>query len=64
MPKNGKNELKFRHNMHYRNSNHFLKFCENLPKNDDFFAKNLIFFKFYGSITSFRKKCLLKKGLK
>ena len=54
MPKNGQNDLKFGHKMHYGDSNQFLKFCENLPKNDDFLAKNLIFFKFYGSIFGFQ----------
>ena len=52
--KNGQNDLKFRHNMHYGDSNHFLKFCQNLSKNHDFLAKNPYFFKLYGSISVFK----------
>ena len=39
MHKNGQNDLKFRHNMHYWDSNQFLKFCKNLPKSDDVWPK-------------------------
>jgi len=53
MPKNGQNDLKFRNNMHYGDSNHFLKFWQNLPKNADLMAKKQTFFKFDGSIFSF-----------
>ena len=44
MPKNGQNDLKFGHNMHYGDSNQFLKFCENLPKMMIFWPK-IRFFK-------------------
>ena len=53
MPKNGQNDLKFGHNMHYGDSNHFLKFWQNLPKNADLMAKKQAFFKFDGSIFFF-----------
>ena len=53
MPKNGKNDLKFGHNMHYGDSNHFLKFWQNLSKNADLMAKKQAFFKFDGSIFFF-----------
>ena len=39
MPKNGCNHLKFGHNMYYDDFYHFPKFCQNLLKNGDFFAK-------------------------
>ena len=50
MPKNGQNDLKFEHNMHYGDSNCFLKFWQNLPKNVDLMAKKQAFLKFDGSI--------------
>ena len=53
MPKNGQNDLKFGHNMHYGDSNHFLNFWQNLPKNADLMAKKQVFFKFDGSIFFF-----------
>ena len=53
MPKNGQNDLKFEHNMHYGDSNHFLKFWQNLPKNGDLMAKKQAFFKFDSSFLFF-----------
>ena len=53
MPKNCQNGLKFEHNMHYGDSNNFLKFWQNLPKNGDLMAKKQAFFKFDGSIFFF-----------
>ena len=53
MPKNGQNDLKFGHNMHYGDSNHFQKIWQNLPKNADLMAKKQAFFKFDGSIFLF-----------
>ena len=50
MPKNGRNDLKFKQDMYYDHFYHFPKFCQNLLKNGDCFAKKHQFFKFYGSI--------------
>ena len=54
MSKNGQNDLKFGQKMHYGDSNHFQKICQNLSKNDDFLAKNPYFFKLYGLISVFK----------
>ena len=43
MPENGLNDLKFRHKMYYDHFYPFLKFCQNLSKNGDFWQKNAIF---------------------
>ena len=53
MPKNGQNDLKFGHNMHYGDLNDFLKFWQNLPKNADLMAKKQAFFKFEHKMQGF-----------
>ena len=45
MPKNGSNDLKFRHKMYCNDSNQILKLCQSLPKYVDFLAENQSFLK-------------------